>query len=85
MGYYRRKPRYSPAQHARTVFVQAPDGTYIVGYTRVAVSVHWAPKVTADSTKQWSFWFYEHPQLEAIYNGFGWDLELLIELLQELN
>lgn len=85
MSYYRRKSRYNPAQHARTVFVRAPEGTYIVGYTRFALDVLWASKVTADSVRRWSFRFDEHPQLEAIYNAFGWDLVLLVELLQELN
>lgn len=85
MNYYRRKQRYNPALNARTVFIQAPEGTYIASCTQLGLTVRWAPKVTADSSKVWSFWFREHPQLEAIFNGFGWDLELLIELLQELN
>lgn len=84
--WYRRRPTPVPRQFPRTFYIQGDGGLYEVSaLATLGISIRWVQERGQGDLKSWIFLFSEHPDLAPVFDGKGWQIDMLKELIEELS
>jgi len=85
MSYY--QSRKATLFSGRTVFVRAPEGTYVASWCKSYLQFDLVLKVNStEYLARKTYWFYEREDLRNIFvQGEGWDIQALLCVISSVN
>lgn len=82
MSYYRRRPSLDLLKSRRMVWLQVPDRGYVlITATNLILTVYHSEDGRETRLHDW-YWLADYPELKQAYDGRGWNLDLLIALIE---
>lgn len=80
--YYRRRPSLDLLKSRRMVWLQVPGKGYVlITATNLLLTVYHSEDGRETRLHDW-YWLADYPELQQAYDGRGWNLALLIALIE---